>query len=69
MYIRYLWFNSNGLWSITLYLSQANDEPYDFFTKFICDTIMGPTVFKTAKMRREELGGGMMLTEVRPLMS
>jgi len=28
---------------------------------------MGPTVFNTAKMRREELGGGMMLTEVSAL--
>ena len=25
---------------------------------------MGPTVFKTAQMRRYELGGGLMLTEV-----
>ncbi len=28
---------------------------------------MGPTVFNTAKMRKEELGGGMMLTEVSAL--
>jgi hypothetical protein len=31
----------------------------------ICDSVMGPTVFNTAKMRRDELGGGIMLTEAR----
>ena len=48
------------------FLVQANDDPYNLWTRFVCDSVMGPTVFKTAKMRRFELGGGMMLTEVKP---
>ena len=48
------------------FLVQANDDPFNLWTRFVCDSVMGPTVFKTAKMRRFELGGGMMLTEVKP---
>ena len=43
---------------------KANNDPYNFWTRFVCDSVMGPTVFKTAKMRRDDLGGGIMLTEV-----
>ena len=42
----------------------GSDDPYDQVRKWFCDTLMGPTVFETVKMRRKEVGGGSFLTEV-----
>ena len=39
------------------------DEPYDMFTKGICDNVLGPLVGYTSEERTTEIGGGRMLTE------
>jgi hypothetical protein len=43
----------------------GTEEPYDPVTKWFCDTLMGPGVFETVKLRRAEVGGGSFLTEVQ----
>jgi hypothetical protein len=43
---------------------QGSEEVYNPLTKWFCDSVMGPAVFDTVKMRRKEVGGASFLTEV-----
>ena len=42
----------------------SNHDPYPWPEKELCDKILAPLSFKTAKMRSQEARGGRMLTEV-----